>query len=359
MVKNMGKAITKLNNLNVKLKDKEYGNPLRLSYQREIMSDETLVPKKLEYEDIDYEFTKFVEEKLEMVVDGEVLPTYTLFSNQRFSEYSQTWEHTDDEENLLMNFKTIIRENNPKFGKNQDDNVAIPGDRKYTVLMRTVLEDNGDESYEIYTIKQPFTIDLTYKVSLITDKFENLNKFNMLVQSLFKAKQYYIRPNGHFVPMILEDISDETTYGVDERKFFIQTYTIRVMSYIIREEDIEIQKVPKRKIVSIPMLKKNGKAIVELSEYEDSNSVEIYIHFPEGTNTVKFESEFKFVSSTIELINIRKIKVNAGKGYIDITDGTPVIFNEGDGIRIKIIKLSDSCDAEVRIIGEKIICQND
>lgn len=354
----MGKGVTKLNITKVKLKDEESGLPKRLSYQRDIMEDEALVPKKVEYDDIDSEFTKFVNEKLEMVIDGEVLPTYTLFSNQRFSEYSQTWSHTDDENNLLMNFKTITRENNPKFGKNQDDNYAIPGDRKYTALMRTVLEDNGDESYEVYTVRQPITVDMVYKVSLVTDKYDNLNKFNMKVQSLFKARQCYIRPNEHYMPMMLDEISDETTYGVDERKFFIQSFSIRVMAYIIRQEDIEVQKVPKRRPLSIPILKRHDKATVELTEFEDEKTVELYIHFPQGTNTVKFEAEFPFISSSLELVNVRTIKMSNDGDYIDVTDGTPVIFNEGDGVRIKIVKLSNNCDAEVRMNGVIVDCSD-
>lgn len=352
----MGKGVTKLNMVNVRLKDGEYGTAKRLSYQRDIMSDEALVPKKVEYDDIDAEFTKFVENSLEMAIEGEVLPTYTLFSNQRFSEYSQTWSHTDDENNLLMNFKTITRENNPKFGKNQDDNYAIPGDRKYTALMRTVLEDNGDESYEVYSVRQPITVDMVYKVNIVTDKYENLNRFNMKVQSLFKSRQCYIRPNGHYMPMMLDEISDETTYGVDERKFFIQSFSIRVMAYIIRREDIEVRKVPKRMPISIPMVRKGDKATVELTEFDDNENVEIYIHFPQDTNSVKFESEFKFSSSSIELVNVRSIKFSSADGYVDVTDGTPIVFNEGDGIRFKITKINNDCDSEVRINGVIVEC---
>lgn len=351
----MGKGITKLTMPNVKLKDAEYGNPLRLSYQREIMMDEPMVPKKIEYVDIDEAFTEFVKEKLEISAEGEIFPTYTLFSNQRFSEYSQSWEHTDDENNLLMNFKTVSRENNPKFGKNQGDSAAIPGERKYTALMRTVLEDNGDEAYEIYTVKQPLTIDLIYKVNLVTDKYENLNEFNMLVQSIFKAKQYYLRPNGHYIPLMLEEVSDETTYGVDERKFFIQTYTIKALAYIIRQEDIEIQKIPKRKPINFPAIKKDDKATVELTELgiekEEKDLVELYLHFPKGSNSVKFEADFPFESESIELINVRSIKFNNGFEYVDVTNGKKVYFCSGDDVRFKIIKLSQNCDSEVRIRG--------
>ena len=42
------------------------------------------------------------------------------------NEYAQTWQHLDETGNLLLNFKTINRENNPKQGQNQGNNFNIP-----------------------------------------------------------------------------------------------------------------------------------------------------------------------------------------------------------------------------------------
>ena len=105
-----------------------------------------------------------------------------------------------------MNFKTITRENNPQQGQNQGGLWNIPGDRFYTMKREEVLNDNGKISYREYRMKQPKAINLVYKVSLVTNKYELLNDFNEIVNDKFKARQCYIRPNGHYIPMLLDGV---------------------------------------------------------------------------------------------------------------------------------------------------------
>ena len=140
----------------MKLREKAIGKDRRENFAKEILYKDTPLPKPLEYADIDTSFKDFVSDTLDIAYEGKRLPTFTLFSNQRFSEYSQTWEHVDENRNLLMNFKTISRENNPRFGGNQGGLWNIPGERHYTILTKTVLDDNGTESFERYSMKQPY-----------------------------------------------------------------------------------------------------------------------------------------------------------------------------------------------------------
>ena len=349
----MGKPITKENITKVQLLDRKFGNSLREGYQNTIMSDQPFTPKKLEYEDIDNAMKEMVEKELSITDNGNSFPTFTLFSGQRFSEYSQTWRHTDNDGNLLMNFKTIVRENNPVFGENQGGNYAIPGDRKYTALLRDVLDDNGVECYEVYTVKQPMTVSLMYRVSIFTDKFANLNKFNMMVNSLFKAKQFYIRPNGHYIPLLLSGVSDETTYGLEERKFFTQTYSITAEAYIILEDDIEVSRHPKRVSARVFPDIKERKPSVSLKE--DGDDITITFTFPKGTSSVEFSADFSFQCETMTLSNVRWVKSDMGEGYISIGDGSVGFsFKEGDTVRLKVIPVSGDCVSEVVMNGKPL-----
>ena len=59
----------------------EYGPGQRLSYQEDILKNSPMVPNPVEYEDIDKEMFKFVNERLVIVDDdGNNVPTFTLFS---------------------------------------------------------------------------------------------------------------------------------------------------------------------------------------------------------------------------------------------------------------------------------------
>lgn len=337
----------------VKLKDMEYGYPRRKSYGKTILNKETVFPKPLEYEDIDNEFFKFVSDELKMSINGKNIPSFTLYSNQRFSEYSQSWSHLDDDGNLLMNFKTVNRENNPKPGENQGGLWNIPGDQRYTLLIRDVLEDNGEESYEIYSMSQPYCVDLTYRISIITDIYENINYFNELINSKFKSRQCYIRPNGHFIPMVLEEINDNTEYTVSERKFYNQTVIIKAMAYIIKEEDFKVEKKPKRIKLFMQGDTKRPKPEINIDEYFKDKvgykSIELTIDLKEYHNKVEFVIDTDFVIEKTELYNLRNIRLSVNDMPYYIDKGFKV--KENDSIKIIVNHIDPSINSQIKFIG--------
>ena len=168
----------------------------------------------------------------------------TLYSNQRFSEYSQSWKFVDENKNILLNFKTVTRQNNPEYGKIQNGYWNIPGERFYTMKKKKCLDDNGTESYLVLKMKQPVAIDLEYKVSIFTTKYALINEFNTKMNKLFSSRQCYIKPQEHFMPMNLDSISDESEYKIDDRQFYSQSYSIKVFAYIITENDYRVEEEP-------------------------------------------------------------------------------------------------------------------
>ena len=72
----------------------------RRNISKEIIRHEDYMPKTLTYEDIDRSFKEWVEKNIELIQDGKKLPTMVLYSNQRFSEYMQTWQYTDENNNI-------------------------------------------------------------------------------------------------------------------------------------------------------------------------------------------------------------------------------------------------------------------
>lgn len=323
----------------VKFRDRETGVPRRYSYGKTIMAKETEMPKPLEYEDIDAAFNEFVEKEIELTDEnGKRVPTFTLYSNQRFSEYSQTWEHTDEDGNLLMNFKTVNRQGNPGAGSMQGGAWNIPGERRFTTHMKTVLDDNGREHVEIYSMKQPYAVDLTYRINYVTNTFEMLNRFNERVHDLFKARQCYIRPNGHFIPMVLEDVSDETSYSIEERKFFVQSVSIKAMAYIIHEEDFEVKKYAKEvKLYGHPTKTKPVVSIEEsepLDEIAQPQQISLVIDFPAGEPRVEFEMDSTLVVTNATKVNISDVRVFVNTIPTYIENG--FTLHEGDTVRVRI-----------------------
>lgn len=329
------------------------GNIVRKGYQNAILEKAPVFPKPLEYDDIDKAVFDFVDTSIPLAIDGKLIPTYTLYSNQRFSEYSQMWEHCDENGNLYLNFKTINREKNPSFGDNQGKLWNIPGERKYTLLQREVLDDNGTESYEIYTMKQPYAVNLSYTISFVTTTVDYLNKFNQKINKLWQSRQCYIRPNGHFIPMTLEEISDETSYSISDRKFFVQTATIKLMAYIIEPEDFEVKKYPKRinTMMEGDVFKKN-KACVEIEETDNpmkNKTLNVNITLEAYQTKVKFVFDTEMVVEHIITENVRNIRmmVNDDLYYINKT----FKLHDNDEIRIQIMALEEDKETKIQLVG--------
>jgi len=329
-----------------------FGNMVRKGYQNRILEKSPIFPKPLEYDDIDNSVFDFIDRIIDISINGKLIPTYTLYSNQRFSEYSQMWEHTDENGNLYLDFKTINREKNPSFGENQGKNWNIPGNRKYTLLQQQVLDDNGTESYEIYTMKQPYAVDLSYTIGFVTATLDNLNKFNQKLNKLFSARQYYIRPNGHYLPMTLEEISDETSYSISDRKFYVQTARIRIMAYIIESNDFEVKKYPKKYNILTDGDNFRKKVCVEIEEdetYLKNKTLNVNITFEAFKTKVEFVFDTDMTVEKIVSDNVRNVRIMIND-MLYYTEKSFKIKNN-DNVRIQIKPIEYDKECKVTLVG--------
>ena len=235
---------------------------------KEMVRHADYLPEPVSYEDIDRAFKEWVETNIKIIQDGLELPTMNLFSNQRFSEYMQTWQYTDENNNVRLNFKTITRENNPNHGTIVGDTYNIPGERFYLINSLHAI-DNAGKKYRIdYKMRQPVAVDLKYKVSILTNRYVTLNEFNETIHTNFSALQTYISPKGHYMSMKLENISDESEYNISDRQFFSQSFNVQLKGYIIREEDFIVEENPIASTICFGNEGKRPKPTIELSEYD-------------------------------------------------------------------------------------------
>ena len=306
------------------------GDERRIEILRDILSTSGELPRTVLYEDIDNAFKDWVMNDLEIYSpDNKKFPTMTMFSNQRFSEYSQTWKHVDENKNLLLNFKSITREINPKKGNLHGNSWNTP-QIYYLIDKRKVLDDNGTESLRKIEMKQPTPIDLKYKVSIFTTSYKKVNEFNEKINELFNACQVYIFPNGHPIAMKLDNITDESSYQIDDRQFYAQSYDIIVMGYIISEDDYKVTEVPLKNCYDFSNLKTVRRTSeVEIEDLEDE-SKRISICFPTGINTVTFTLDEDFTVTEMNMENVRN-------GYKIIVNGV----NETDSFINRQLKNAD------------------
>ena len=342
----------------LKLRQGAYGTERRRNLAKEVVKDGTPLPRPVDYKDIDEEFERWVKEDLAIDFEGSKVPTVALFSNQRFSEYMQTWQNVDAKKNMLLNFKAITRENNPKAGTINGSTRNIPGERTYLMQRIESYDRAGRKYYTDYRVKQPVSIDLIYTVSIVTNKYRMLNDFNLLMNDKFKAINCYIRPNGHFMAMKLNNISDESEYSIDNRQFYSQSYNITVMAYIMPEDSFIVEERPELKFTGFEgdSVEHSYAEVEELPcDYKKESKyafvpIKIKIHFEPCDSRYKFNIDCNFQVKDFETVNVRNFKIYVNDTEVSLEKDLRVKI--GDEISIKgLYKYKNLEPSEIIING--------
>jgi hypothetical protein len=178
----------------------------------------------------------------------------------------------------------------------------------------------------------------------------------MIINKTFNARQCYIKPNEHFMPMTLDGISDESSYNISDRQFYGQTYNIKVNAYIITESDYRVEETPYKLDAILPLMKLNYKNIpeVEIDEYDDNEgNVKLTIYYPEKSlhNVASFTIDTDIIIDRIELENL----YNNYEIFINdvIHDNhNKISMMDGDEIKIKVCKQYKRGEAKMVLYGK-------
>ena len=207
----------------------------------------TILPRGIDYEDMDIEFIDFIN-SLDFSVDGHKLPV--IFQTiLKWSEFIQTWEHADEFKNIKLPFITIIRLPDVQVGTNQSGWWNIPSRRSY-IYYKVPTWDGNRKGIDLYKIPQPTSVDLIYEVRLFTDKMLTLNKFNEKIQILFQSRQHYVDVKGHPIPIHLESVGDESKLdNLSNRKYYVQPFNFLMKGYILDEDEYEVKPTINRALI--------------------------------------------------------------------------------------------------------------
>lgn len=215
----------------------------------------TFLPKGVYHEDLDYGFKEFVKNKLKVIIDGEIVPVF-FFSQERWSEITQTWKFTDKYENIKIPFVAITREYNPDIVQNPLW-YNIPIQRKY-VYKKIKVWDGNRKGFDLYKIPYPIPLTLNYEIKFFSYKIKDLNEFNKIFLTEFASRQSYCIVNGNYFPIFKESITDESNLqDINAKKFFTQNYKVRMDAFLLDEKEFEITPVVNRNIALFEIIETN------------------------------------------------------------------------------------------------------
>ena len=289
-----------------------------------INADGTYLPKSVLHADLDRGMLDFVKTELQVVTAGSIVPMIDiLITTQNWAQYTETWTFTDMDYNPNPPFITVVRTPEVKYGTNPSLQYTIPNRKQF--YYASVPTWNGNEQgMDIYTIPQPVPVDITYSVKIVCNRMRELNELNKIVMQKFSSRQAYTFIKGQYVPIVLNNISDESQMTMDARKYYIQNYDFTMLGYLIDEDEFEVKPAIQR--------------VTQLMEVETStrsrrrNSAE---------NPDEFNFNFLYVSGTTSLND--RIDFTANMNFVSSNNiDTYDVYINGDyyGADVQIIQIT-------------------
>lgn len=206
-----------------------------------IQKDGTYLPKSVLHADLDRGMLDFVKDDLKVVSEGKVVPMIDIIITlQNWSQYVETATFANMDFNVAPPFITVVRQPEVKYGTNPALQYTIPNRKQF--YYASVPTWNGNEQgMDIYTIPQPVPVDINYSVKIVCNRMRELNQLNKIVMQKFSSRQAYTFIKGQYVPIILNNVSDESQLTLESRKYYIQNYDFTMLGYLIDEEEFEVK----------------------------------------------------------------------------------------------------------------------
>jgi hypothetical protein len=310
-----------------------------------INKDGTYLPKSLLHADLDGGFLDFVKNELKTIVDGKVIPTIDiLMTTQNWAQFTETWDIQNLDNNVEPPFISIVRIPEVKYGTNPAVLYNIPNRRQY-FYAQVPTWDGQRSGMDIYKIPQPVPVDITFQVKIVCNRMRELNKFNKNIIEKFSSRQAYQVIKGHYIPIIMSNISDESVMDMEKRKYYIQSYDFTMLGFLIDEDEFEVSPAITRVLqvleVDTTTIKRGKNRNTSLPNIFDAV-------FVVGNTTLSQTLDYTTNLSILETDNVQNFDVYINNDYYG-SDINEIQINTGDVLRIEVDKTDNSLQSMIKI----------
>ena len=315
-----------------------------------INKDGTYLPKSLLHADLDRGFLDFVKNELRTVVEGKLVPTVDiLITTQNWAQFTETWNFQNLDKNAEPPFIATVRNPEVKFGSNPALMYNIPNRKQY-FYAQVPTWDGQRAGMDIYKIPQPVPVDITYSIKIICNRMRELNEFNRIVLEKFASRQAYANIKGHYIPIVMNDISDESVMEIEKRKYYIQSYGFTMLGFLIDENEFTVSPAVSRifQVIEPDLKTKKRKKNRENIIPENKLDNPITTTFSYSVSTIQQSKTFEYNCNLNYIVD-----TNVGDYDVFINDmyyGNTVQsiqLNTNDVVKIIINKIDPASTAEL------------
>jgi hypothetical protein len=336
---------------NIPLTESKTLLPRRQELVDKINKDGTYLPKSLLHADLDGGFLEFVKNELKTVIDGKIIPTIDiLVTTQNWSQFTETWNLQNLDKNVEPPFVTTVRVPEVKFGTNPAILYNIPNRRQY-FYAQVPTWDGQRNGMDIYKIPQPVPVDITYTVKIVCNRMREINEFNKNVIEKFASRQAYQVIKGHYIPIIMGNISDESVMELEKRKFYIQSYEFTLLGFLIDENEFEVSPAVSRVLQVVEFDTNVTKRRVKKDINTGGNEINVLFVVGNNVNSQTFDYTTNIIIGST--INIESFDVYINNDFYG-SDLTEIQINTDDKLKFVIVKTDNTLESIIRLFGNPI-----
>jgi hypothetical protein len=288
----------------------------------------------------------FVKNDLEVITAGKIVPMVDIIiTTQNWTQYVETALFVDLDYNPSPPFITVVRSPEVKFGTNPSLQYTIP-DRKQFYYASVPTWNGNEQGMDIYTIPQPVPVDINYSVKIICNRMRELNQLNKIIMQKFSSRQAYTFIKGQYVPIVMNNVSDESQMNLDSRKYYVQSYDFTMLGYLIDEEEFEVKPAIAR-VTQLMELTGAGNVGKKNKTLENSNEfLENYL-FVVGNDTLSDVVAYTANLSFGTWSNVDSFDVYINGDYFG-TDVQNIQITTNDVLRIDVVKTDDTKESSIQ-----------
>jgi len=321
------------------------GRERRQQMLDDITDHGTFLPKGVLHADLDKGMLDFVKDTLQLVVEEKTVPTVNkIITNQNWSQFVETWNFQDLDNNVSLPFIATVRMPEVKYGTFQGGAANIPNRRQF--FYYTVPTWDGQrKGATVYKIPQPIPVDITFNVKLFCNRMRELNDFNKVVMQTFTSKQAYAQIKGHYIPITLEGVGDESAKDLEKRKYYIANYTFIMKGLLIDEEEFQISPAISRQVTMFEVdTKTRGRRVTP--QPPRPNNFDLNLTFLSGVTQLSEVYRYTVDLKVGEMTNVSSYSIYLNGNYVG-NNLTTIQITNGDTFLITVTKISNTQSATI------------
>jgi hypothetical protein len=300
---------------NLPLTPEKVGRERRQEMLDDITDGGTFLPKGVLHADLDLGMLDFVKESLKLVVTEKTVPTVDkIITTQNWSQFTETWNFQDLDKNISLPFIATVRTPEVKYGTFQGGAANIPNRRQF--FYYTVPTWDGQrKGADVYTIPQPIPVDITYNVKLFCNRMRELNEFNKIIMQTFTSKQAYTQIKGHYIPIVMEGVADESVKELEKRKYYIANYTFIMKGLLIDEAEFKVSPAITRQVTLFETETRTSSKRVKIEPPRPDN-FDLDLVFVTGNTQLTEVFRYTVDLKTTEINNVSSYDVFINSNYV-------------------------------------------